>query len=254
MSGHEHFEEDLTLYALGSLPGDDRATLERHLQGCSGCQGELERLRGDMALLALSAVGPAPPRRARERLLAAMGREPRLRLVPSRRSWWMPAGWVAAAAVAAVAAILWNNNSALRQDLSVLRAQNSQQLLELENARRIVSTITEPTSQRFTLVAANSRPQPQGKAIYVRERSSLVFLANNMPPPPLHKAYELWLIPSSGAPIPAGVFKPDAHGSATLINPPIPAGISAKAFAITVEPEQGSSTPTMPIVLVGAGE
>jgi anti-sigma-K factor RskA len=71
---------------------------------------------------------------------------------------------------------------------------------------------------------------------------------------PAQKAYELWLIPNQGAPIPASVFKPDAHGGATVINPPLPAGTEAKAFAITVEPEAGSSTPTMPIVLVGTGE
>jgi anti-sigma-K factor RskA len=39
-----------------------------------------------------------------------------------------------------------------------------------------------------------------------------------------------------------------------VIEPPLPAGVEAKAFAITVEPEQGSSTPTMPIVMMGAGE
>jgi len=51
------------------------------------------------------------------------------------------------------------------------------------------------------------------------------------------------------------VFKPDAHGSATVINPPLPAGVEAKAFVMTIElDEQGSSTPTMPIVMMGAGE
>jgi len=50
------------------------------------------------------------------------------------------------------------------------------------------------------------------------------------------------------------VFKPDAHGSATVINPPLPAGVEAKAFAMTIEPKQGSSTPTMQIVMMGAGE
>jgi hypothetical protein len=30
--------------------------------------------------------------------------------------------------------------------------------------------------------------------------------------------------------------------------------VEPKAFAMTIEPEQGSSTPTMPIVMVGAGE
>jgi anti-sigma-K factor RskA len=72
-------------------------------------------------------------------------------------------------------------------------------------------------------------------------------------PLPAEKAYELWLIPTQGAPIPAGVFKPDAHGGAMVINPPLPAGVEAKTFAITIEPEKGSATPTKPIVMVGAG-
>ena len=123
-----------------------------------------------------------------------------------------------------------------------------------ERAREVVATLTSTDAVRVTLVAAQAPPQPQGKAIYVRDRSSLVFLASNMPALPAQKAYELWLIPTNGAPIPAGVFKPDAHGSATVIQPPLPTGVEAKAFAITIEPEQGSATPTMPIVMMGAGE
>ena len=75
-----------------------------------------------------------------------------------------------------------------------------------------------------------------------------------MPTLPPQKAYELWLIPTQGAPIPAGVFKPDAHGRATVVNPPLPAGVEAKAFAITIENEGGSTTPTMPIAMMGTGE
>jgi len=88
--------------------------------------------------------------------------------------------------------------------------------------------------------------------MYSRERG-LIFIASNLKPVPAQKAYELWLIPMHGEPIPAGVFKPDARGSATVINPPLPAGVEAKAFAITVESEQGSSKPTPPIVMMGAG-
>jgi hypothetical protein len=39
-----------------------------------------------------------------------------------------------------------------------------------------------------------------------------------------------------------------------VINPPLPPGAEAKTFAITVENEAGASTPTMPIVMMGAGE
>jgi hypothetical protein len=128
------------------------------------------------------------------------------------------------------------------------------QQAELKRAREVVSTLTASDAMRVTLVAAKTPPQPQGKAIYVRDRSSLIFLANNLPALPPAKAYELWLIPNQGNPIPAGVFKPDAHGSATVVNPPLPAGVQAKAFAITVESEGGAAAPTMPIVMMGAGE
>jgi len=102
-------------------------------------------------------------------------------------------------------------------------------------------------------VAFKTPPPPSGKALYSRERGGLIFLASNLHSLPPEKAYELWLIPKQGNPIPAGVFKPDAHGRAQVVNPPLPAGADAKAFAITIEPEQGSQTPTMPIVMMGAG-
>jgi anti-sigma-K factor RskA len=162
--------------------------------------------------------------------------------------------WVAAAALTVGLFVVWLQNSDLQRQIAGLRNDSAQQSAELQRARDVVSTLTATDAMRVTLVAAKTPPQPQGKAIYVRDRSSLIFLASNLQPLPPEKAYELWLIPTSGAPIPAGVFKPDARGSATVINPPLPAGVQAKAFAITAEPEGGSASPTMPILLIGAGE
>jgi hypothetical protein len=53
MSLHEQFAEDLALHALGTLQGEERVSLEKHLEGCASCRRELEQLRGDMALMAL---------------------------------------------------------------------------------------------------------------------------------------------------------------------------------------------------------
>jgi anti-sigma-K factor RskA len=254
MSLHEQFAEDLALHALGVLEGEERVALEKHLEGCAGCRGELERLRGDMALMALSTAGPLPPRRARQRLLEAVAREPREAQAKAGRGWWTLVPWVAAAAFGVGLVVLWLQNSDLQQRIAGLQSESAQQSAELQRAREVVSTLTATDAMRVTLVAAKTPPQPEGKAIYVRDRSSLIFLASNFQALPAQKAYELWLIPTSGAPIPAGVFKPDAHGSATVINPPLPAGVQAKAFAITIEPESGSAAPTMPIVMMGAGE
>jgi anti-sigma-K factor RskA len=150
--------------------------------------------------------------------------------------------------------IFWSEKKDLQRQVASLRDESAQQAAELTRAKDVVSTLTATDALRVTLVAAKTPPQPQGKAIYVRDRSSLIFIASNMPKLPPNKAYELWLLPTQGAPIPAGVFTPDARGSATVINPPLPAGVQAKAFAITVEPEAGSSAPTMPIAMVGSGE
>jgi anti-sigma-K factor RskA len=257
MSAHPQFADDLALLALGTLQGDERVALEKHLEECSSCRRELERLRGDMSLLALSASGPAPPQRSRDRLLKAIAKEPREQKeqkIAARPSPWTFLPWLATAALLLLAGFFWQQSDRLAQKVARLQDESAQQQAQLERAREVVSTLTSTDALRVTLVLAQSPPQPQGKAIYVRDRSSLIFLASNMPSLPPQKAYELWLIPMDGAPIPAGVFKPDGRGSATVVEPPLPARVEAKTFAITIEPEQGSSTPTMPIMMMGAGE
>jgi anti-sigma-K factor RskA len=257
MSEHEQYADDLLLYALDALRGEDRSRVDEHLAACASCRLELEQLRGDTALLAMSATGPRPPQRARQRLLQSVAREPRLQKVAEaspRRSWWGALGWAASVAILVLAAALWKENAALHETLASARSQAAESARDLDALRKIAAPIIEPEAQRVTLVAVKSPPQPQGKAFYLRNRSSLIFLANNMPPLPPNKTYELWLIPTSGAPVPAGIFKPDAHGNASVVNPPLPAGAEAKAFAITVENEAGSAAPTMPIVMMGSGE
>src|SRR5215469_13650689 len=101
MSGHEQFGEDLVLYALNALEGEDRAKVEQHLASCSECRLELEHLRGDGALLALSTSGPKPPARARARLLETIATESKTatsrvrdaREMGHPRSRWAWFGW-----------------------------------------------------------------------------------------------------------------------------------------------------------------
>ncbi len=257
MSEHEQYAEDLALYALDALSEEERAKLEQHLATCAACRLELEQLRTDTALLAMSAAGPRPPQRARQRLLEAVAREPRTAPVvesSARSAWWGWLGWAATAAVIVFSLSLWKENTSLHAMLASARSSEAESTRQLNELRRIAAPIIEPEAQRVTLVAVKTSPQPQGKAFYLRSRNSLVFLASNMPTLPPQKAYELWLIPTIGNPIPAGVFKPDAHGSASVVNPPLPPGTEAKAFAITVENQAGSAKPTTPIIMMGAGE
>jgi anti-sigma-K factor RskA len=253
MSAHEQFAHDLTLCALGALEGSARAALQAHLAQCAACRRELHQLYGDMGLLGLATMGPAPPPEARARLLSALAKEPRggmVRKQPAR--WWLLVSATAAIMLAMISIVLWHQNKALRQDLAQQLKQSGQRQAEVERAREMLTLLGAPDAIRVTLVPTNAKPQPQGKAIYRPQTGGLVFLASNFAPLPPQKAYELWLLPTSGAPpIPVGVFKPDARGSASVLMPSLPKDLQAKAFAITIEPETGSVTPTMPIMLAG---
>ncbi len=194
MSMHEQFAEDLALYALGSLDGVERHTLEKHLEGCASCRRELELLRGDLSLLALTTAGPKPPARARQRLMAAVANEPRCPIVkpasePGQRSRWSAFGWpalrwVAAAALIVVGIGLLRQNSLLQQDLSSLRVKFADQGVKLDEATQTVATLLDPEATKIELIAVGNKPQPRGKAIYQRRNRNLIFLASNLPPLP----------------------------------------------------------------------
>jgi len=253
MSVHEQFAEDLALYALGALEGPEKEALEQHLEVCSPCQSELEQLQSDATLFALSTIGPIPRSRMRKRLLRAIAREGRAPVTVAKRfTWWLLVPYGVSAALIVAAAFLWNESRSLNRTLANLEQRHSEMESQLRAAQDLVNTLTSPESKHFTLAPVKALPQPQGKAYYLSSSGHLIFLANNLAPLPPNKVYELWLIPSAGSPIPAGLFQPDSRGTATVVNPPLPNGIEAKAFAITIEPAGGSPAPTSPPIMLGA--
>jgi anti-sigma-K factor RskA len=254
MAPRDHFADDLPLYALDALEGEECVTVEKHLRECSDCRSEVEQLREDWSLIALSASGPPAPPRSRERLISAIGREPReLPIRVRKRPVWLNAlEWAAVAAAIIAIVFLAHQNNRLRDQLTSLQARSTADAQRLRQANELLTALTSGDAEHFTLVASNVPPQPHGKAIYDPRSGTLVFLATNMPAIPSHKAYQLWLIPANGAaPISAGIFKPNAQGTATVIKPPLQTRVDAKTFAITVEPETGSPAPTSKPIMVG---
>jgi hypothetical protein len=165
-------------------------------------------------------------------------------------------GWAAAAGFAIAAGSLYHEREAQRARLAAQASTIDRLSADAAGARQLLDTITDPSAKQVTLTrtsAPPSAPVPQGRTTYVAEKGALIFLANSLEPLEKYKTYELWLIPADGRdPIPAGTFHPDARGNASVILPPLPKGIEAKAFGVTIEDEGGSQTPTMPIVLAGS--
>jgi len=163
-------------------------------------------------------------------------------------------GWALAAGMSFAAFFQYNQRLALQNSLSSMAGDMTHLESQAAQAQAVVETITSPAAQRVTLMQNGTPPAgPCGKAIYVPEKGMLTFIATNLEPLQPYKTYELWLIPADGRdPIPAGTFKPDQTGYASVLMPELPKGIPAKAFGVTIEDDGGAQTPTMPIVLAGA--
>ena len=260
MKTHDQFAEDLALYALDELTGSERQELEAHLDACAACRRELQALRGDLGLLGLSSGGPQPPARSKERLMRAIAAEPRgvsaaaPDAAPRRSFGWAWVPTLAAVVLLAALAGLWRSNGRMKDQLAELAGHNQDQAIQLDRLNEELRLLTAPDAVHVSLNPQKSPKQPSGTAIFSPSRSRMMFMASNLPPVPAGKAYELWIIPAQGAPMAAGVFKPDEHGNAVMMDQKMPAGVEAKAFAVTVEKEEGSDKPTSAIMLMGAGE
>ena len=262
MSTHEQFADDLALYALDELTGAELQAFEEHLEECAACRRELQAMRCDLGLLGLSSSGPQPPTRSKQRLMRAIADEPRGAshpepfAVPSpaapQRSWWwslVPA--FAALALLVIAVGIWRSNVGLNDQLAELRNRNQDATIELGRANDELRLLTSPDAVHVLLNPEKSLKQPACTAIFSPSQKRMMLMASNLPAVPQGKAYELWIIAANGVPIAAGVFKPDEHGNAVMMDHPMPEGVAAKAFAITVESEAGSDKPTSAVVLEG---
>ena len=265
MMQEEHIpQEDLVLYAMQAMRSHELAAVRAHLDRCAECRETLAEVNGDLALVAVSVEQKPLPEGARERFIARMasgtsqvsGSGSSAVSIDSRRparraAAWI--GWLAAAASLLFALSLQQKVRSLNDELAQQQQAAAQQAQANARAKQVLEVLTAPTANRVLLTADKAKPEPTGRAVYLAESGGLVFQANDLGQLAQDKAYELWVIPANGqAPIPAGVFRPDATGSASVLMPPLPKGVPAKAFGVTIEKAEGSTTPTAPIILVGA--
>ncbi len=269
--------EDLPLYAMQLLSPEETAEITLHLQHSAEARRVLAEIQGDLAVLAHTAEMHSPPALARQRLMKHVAREkkpvPIDRFAPAPGAYaprestllddepvkksaaarvlpWV--GWAIAAGMAVEAGNLYQQRQGLKNEVATQTTQIAKLSTDAELSKTVVEAIKDPSATRFALTSTGAKAPPEGRASYVQDKGALVFIATNLEPLQPYKTYELWLIPADGHdPIPAGTFKPDAHGTATVLMPALPKGVQAKAFGVTIEDDGGATSPTMPIVLSG---
>jgi len=238
----EELRDDYELYALGTLEGEERDEISRHLaRGCDNCTEGVRRASLVNAWIATSAPEVAPPARLRRRVREIAGVER-----PRYASWH----WAWAALCAALIAIAVYLGSEVRRssaELADARKKLRETVAESAAGRQLLELLNAPETKRVSFGEAQPRP-PRG-TVFVNARAGVLLVASNLPVLPAGKTFEFWVIPKGGAPKPAGLFRGGANGTAThLVSGPVDPNTAA--VAVSVEPESGSNAPTTTPIVV----
>lgn len=260
------------LYVLGALSPGERETFEQHLAECAACRAEVGRLRPIVDALPWAAPSVAPPAELRARLLAAIASEPHAGaaspVVATARAHSAArpldgrgmAGWLAAAASLLLAAGIGVYALTLRSRIGDVEGRLVAALTRLEQSERaldastreatVVRTrlqvVTAPDALDLRLTGQPVAPRAQARAFVSRSRGVL-FAASNLPPLPANRVYQVWYL-TPGAPVSAGLLRPDADGNAT-VSFAAATGVTPAGMAVSIEPDGGVPAPTGAIYL-----
>jgi anti-sigma-K factor RskA len=235
----ERFEDLKDAYVLGALPEEERLEFEQYLVAHPDLQEEVEALGTVAGLLAFSPQEQEPPPELRRRIMATVEAES-VHPHTSRRSWlaglWDAAGIrdlaLAAAAMLVIGLFSW---SMLLQG----------EVRDLQG--RVQSLQSQPQGPQVIALGGVGTKQGARAELVTLEGDRAVLVAENMPPVPEGKTYQIWVI-KGDTPQPSGLFEPKGDSIAAVVENPVE---GADAVAVTVEPKGGSKKPTTDPMLVG---
>jgi anti-sigma-K factor RskA len=225
-------------YALDALDDRERAAFEGHYGACEVCRNDVLELHQTLTHVAES-LATAPPAAMKAKVMAEVAATRQLSpsvapvvvLDQRRRARTLMSLAVAAAAVAMVVVGVMSlrgdddETDTFSSDLARVMEQPDSQLLSLEN---------------------QSGAEGSFKVAWSNTLGEAVLIGEGLPATPDDKAYELWLITPDDS-MAMYVLDPAADGN---VHRSIEAPASPSAWAITVEPAEGSATATGDIIFI----
>jgi anti-sigma-K factor RskA len=240
----ERFEDLRDAYVLGALPEGERTEFERYLGAHPELQPEIEDMGAFAGLLALSVPELEPSPELREKIMHTVEAEampPAEAPTRARRPSWLAGLWnavgarglaLAAAAVLVVGLFSWG--MLLQGEVRDLQG-------------RVQSLQSQPEGPQMIALGGAGTEQGVRAKLVTLEGDRAVLVAENMPPAPEGKTYQIWVI-KGDTPKPSGLFEPKGNSIAAVVENPVE---GADAVAVTIEPEGGSQEPTTDPMLVG---
>jgi hypothetical protein len=174
--------------------------------------------------------------------------------------------WLAIAALLLLTVTLAGYGAWLRQRVGALEATLRETTTRLdrtqaqlaaatraaEGVQLRMAVLTAPDLRRVDLAGQTPAPRAAGRGFWSQSRG-LVFAANELPPLPAGRTYQLWYL-TPAAPVSAGLFQPDAGGAIAATFDPPPAGAAPNGLAVSLEPDGGVPAPTGAIYLAGTAQ
>ncbi len=237
----EELQPDYTAYALGILDDPECAEITGHLsRKCENCVPGVANALAAVSRMAGAVKSIEPPKELRRRVMGMVDRRAEEKR-SSNRGWSLFVPW----GVAAVLAIVLVSVA-----LPGRRSNTEKKNPETAKLEQALSILNDPATKD---VAFGETQQPARGRVYAHPQLGVLFMAARLPKIDADKAFELWVIPAKGNPIPAGTFESQSDNTALYIRPgPLEQG--ASAFAVTVEPRGGSPLPTTkPFIVAGIG-
>ncbi|MET0415626.1 MAG: anti-sigma factor [Actinoplanes sp.] len=230
-------------YALDAVDDLERAAFERHLRDCDTCRAESDELRETTARLA-DAAWSVPPPRLRQDVLTRVAQTrqlpPAAPVAKPQRSTgrWrlMTAGAaVVVAAAGAGTAVYAVQEQRVREVRVVAEAARA-------NEARVRAVLAAPD-----LVVHEEEVTGGGRVTVAssRLRAAGVIMLAPAAAPAGGRVYQLWTIRPGVAPVSAGDALDPGQTAALRLVDGLP---GATDVGVTVEPPNGSATPTLPLV------
>ncbi len=233
---HEEMNDLYELYLLGALEIEQAAEIERHVDTqCAYCLQHIQEAVAVTSAMCGLAEDHKPPARLRRRVLASVRPETR------SKNWLFAVAGLSAACAALLALTLWSIQL-VRSD----RAQIATLLAERNQLRETVEILSKSDTRTVQFGRNN---QPHGR-VFVNRNQGLVFVGSQLPSLARDRTFQLWLIPATGAPQSAGVFRPNAAGDFVNVRTTPIDTARIHAVAVSVEPQGGSSAPTTTPILI----
>jgi len=239
----DQLRDHYDLFALDIAEQPERSEIRDHLnRGCEVCMAGVRRSAETATLIGATAPPAHPSSQLRRRVLASIGEV-------ERSSWWML--WTSVLAMTGlvfVAIYFAASSRQYAQTAARLGDQVRGQADQISRLTEAFAILSGPRTIEASFGGVQPKP-PQGK-VFVNPSRGVLLIASNLPRTPVDKIYEMWIIPKSAKPVPAGLFQSQDDGDAMHVQPGTVDVLSTAAIAVTVENQAGADQPTTQPLIV----